>query len=177
MSDEQGTNIAEEIIANQRGHYAALGALIWTCPILLVWYSIVNLVPDLSGICIVVTGAVVGLVFRTHGKGVSGAFRFAAIFVYLTILIFTTALGVTLKGPIHVAIALGLFLGGTASAGFFAKRSINRVEEAALWRHRLSENGKTAAMFNSSWVLVPLSIIASLVSGVLATALILSFMA
>lgn len=64
----------EENLNKQNGLLAVLAAAFWIIPFIGFWYVIHSYHPNFSPIMLLLSGLLVGLAVRIHGKGMTGIF-------------------------------------------------------------------------------------------------------
>lgn len=121
--DQAQLDKVEVKLNKQNALLAVLGTAFWTMPFIAIWYFIYLYNPNLSPLMLLLSGFLVGLVVRIHGRGMTGLFSLIAITVHTCIVIVAFSLNIIFAGTIWVFLLFGLY-----AAGVIAAKKISRIE-------------------------------------------------
>lgn len=141
---------------NQHALKAALYTSMWCIPILLLWYGTFAVLPKASPLMLFVSGALLGVAVRYHGKGFMRRFAVLALLAHIIVVGVAINIGIVLSGTIWGIILLALYVSGAWAAAFFARRSVPLTDHRAFYL--LSEQQPHASrqqLKNRSYVAFP----------------------
>jgi hypothetical protein len=137
MQKERAIHLGEELVEDQRGIAAVIGASIWCAPILLGWYLLGVVYPDAAGVFILLSGFLIGVAFSIHGRPVTRPFQLAAVGAYLTLIYFSALTGMLYYGSSSIVSIVVMFLAGIVTAVAMARRSLTDEQKKAIWRYAI----------------------------------------
>lgn len=109
---QEHLNSVEAKLIKQNAVVAAIGVSFWAIPILTIWYFSFMQNPKFAPVMLVLTGALVGLVVRIHGRGYTRVFTAVTCLAYTGIALVAWDLGIMFDGTILAVILLLLFAAG-----------------------------------------------------------------
>ena len=106
----------------QNAFLAALGGAFWTMPILFAWFFVFQNFPKFAPLMLVLSGILIGIAVRLHGRGYTKRFSVVAFILHLSTVLIAVDFGILLEGKLWAIILFGLYFIGAWSAVFFAKK-------------------------------------------------------
>lgn len=128
--DQQELDKVEQKLKKQNGLKAAVAISFWSVLIFVAWYFVFQYQSQLAPMFLLISGALVGLAVRLHGKGYSVLFSFIA-FVAHGLLVVSALLYNLLLAPgdsIWAIFLLALYVFGAWSAAYIGRMQIPFLE-------------------------------------------------
>lgn len=113
----------EENLNKQNGLLAVFATAFWIIPFIGFWYVIHSYHPNFSPIMLLLSGLLVGLAVRIHGKGMTGIFSLIAVIAHSCIVIVAFSLNIVWTGTTWAFLLFGLY-----AAGVITAKKIARIE-------------------------------------------------
>ncbi|WP_115718128.1 hypothetical protein [Gallaecimonas mangrovi] len=155
----------EKRLKKQNGLLAVIGVTFWSCPIIVLWGAIYSVKPTLAGLMIPLSAALMALVVRSHGRGLSGSFKALTYQSFLLLVLTAMLFGFAIAGPVHMVVVLVLLLGGIAIAGFMHRKPLNPEEAQLYFRLTAIEESPLAqATINQWFLMLPLGLVGEVIS-------------
>ena len=124
MKIEQSQLDKVEARLNQQNAMAAvLGTALWIIPLITLWYVVYLYNPKFSPIMLLLSGFLIGVAVRIHGKGLTGIFSLIAILFHSSIVIVAFSLNIVLEGTTWALLLFGLYI-----AGVIVAKKVSRIE-------------------------------------------------
>ncbi|MEO2278887.1 hypothetical protein [Pseudoalteromonas pernae] len=151
---------------NQHAIKAAIGAAIWSIPLLLTWYGVYYFAPDFSPMMLFLAGVGLGFAVRVHGHGYRRRFALIALVAYVVLVVVAMNIGIVITGTIWGVILLGLFLSGAWASAFFARKGISMTENNAFYVLTEQQNHGSGELAKNRWYLaIPLVLVGSTITS------------
>ena len=142
---------------------ATVCSAIWLVPLLVLWYAVYHYKADLGPLFMVVSGFLIGLSVRFHGKGYKGFFSFIAFINYNFVILAAISLEIIVGKTIGAIFLFGLYAIGAGIAIHFARRQISIEENRAYLK--LTADEKAYNKLRNKWFLVlPVQVVALVLS-------------
>lgn len=157
MSIEQDYQHKIDVKLNQQNALkAALLLPLWSVLILLAWYVSFQIEDRFAPVFLTVSGIVVGLLVRLHGRGITRLFSGIAFIVHMLIVVAAFALGMGLAAgqSLLAAILLGLYCGGAWCAMYLARRNVPMLEQRALFQLTQMSVHSSQTKWQNRWFFV-----------------------
>jgi hypothetical protein len=113
----------EAKLNKQNALLAVLGTGFWTITFIALWYFVYLYNPTFSPVMLLLSGALVGLAVRFHGKGLTGVFSLIAVLFHTSIVLVAFSLNIVLEGTTWAFLLFGLY-----AAGVVLAKKVSRIE-------------------------------------------------
>jgi hypothetical protein len=141
----------------QNAIYAALGAASWTIPTLALWYFVFSLNPSFGVMMFLLSGCIIGLCVRYHGKGMKPLFSIIALITYIWIAAIAYIMGIVLHGTTWAIFLVGMFAAGGWLAMYLAKKEVPFEEHLAHTHLTSLQNHESESTKKNKWfIAIPL---------------------
>ncbi|EKE68657.1 hypothetical protein [Gallaecimonas xiamenensis] len=148
------------VLGRQCGLLAVLGVSLWSCPIIFCWGLIYHLAPTLAGIMLPLSGVLIALVVRYHGRGASSVFVLLSLLSYGVLLLTSLMFGFAIKTPGHLLVVATLVVTGLVGAwALFRARMRHDGSKALLSLLVLDRSPLGRALQNRWFLVLPLGLI------------------
>jgi len=168
QADLEAQNSAFQKIKNQTSLSAALGAAFWSMPILVLWAFIYQLKPGAGIAMLIISGVLIGLAVRIHGRGYERIFAFIGVLAHFCVVFSALQLDMLLGGNVLAVIVVGVYIVGAWCAMYFSRINIPFHEHKAFDSAFESGEYQQQKQFKNRWfVVLPLVTGLSLATGFL----------
>lgn len=129
--DQNQLNRVDAKLNKQNAIYAGLGTAFWLMPILVLWFFAYAYNGKLGVMMLLVSGCLIGLAARIHGKGMKTLFSMIAFLAYSWLALLAYSMQIVLHGPIWAVFLFGLYAVGAGLAIYLAKINVPFEEHRA----------------------------------------------
>ena len=159
----------------QNAFLAALGGAFWTMPILFAWFFVFQNFPKFAPLMLVLSGILIGIAVRLHGRGYTKRFSVVAFILHLSTVLIAVDFGILLEGKLWAIILFGLYFIGAWSAVFFAKKKVPFAEHRAYFELMEKTQHVSLKKWCNRWFVAMPSFLISMLSIHAMTTLMLVF--
>ena len=154
--EQQELDNVEQKLNKQNGLKAAVAISFWCIPIFVAWYFVFQYQSQLAPMFLLLSGALVGLAVRLHGKGYSVLFSFIAFVAHglLVVCAFLYNLLLAQGDSIWAIFLLALYVFGAWSAAYIGRIQIPFLEHKAFFLLTERNTHASSKQLNNSWFIV-----------------------
>jgi hypothetical protein len=166
----------EAKLNKQNALLAVLGAAFWTIPFIISWYFVYLYNPKFSPIMLLLSGFLVGIVVRIHGKGLTGIFSLIAILFHTCIVIVAFSLNIVLEGTTWALLLFGLYVAGVLAAKKISRIEVSFEEHRAYTKLTSPESHVSSKKLKNTWLIIlPILLIMLVLTSYLAMVSVMFF--
>ena len=159
---EQSREQVKAKLVKQSPLAAAIGVACWSIPIIILWITVFSIKSAIGPVMLVISGVLVGLAVRIHGRGYDRIFSVISLIAYLSVIAVALSSEVLISGTLSLSIYALLFALGSWSAAFIARKSIPFIDHKLF--AEVYESGELAGYkkIKNHWLVVlPSTLIAT----------------
>ena len=160
MSSEQVREDLIQRIRKQNGIAAALAVSFWAGVILVAWFFLYQMFPQMAWIMIPGSAILLAVIVRFVGRGYSGVFSALTYISFALVILMAWGAGVMVQGPIHGIVILILIFSGISCISFLSTIRIPREHHLVFFR--ITEMDKEApkpSLKNKAFLVLPLGLV------------------
>jgi len=148
---------------------AAIGAAVWLTPILFLWSVVYTQNKYLGPIMLVLSGVLVGLAVRFHGKGYGRLFSLLAFLTYTWLVFGAFNFGIVVGGATWAIFLFGLYALGAAAAIYLARIQVPFDDHKAYSYLTFTHTHASSYKLKNRWfVVLPVFVLVLLISSFIA---------
>ncbi|WP_414828456.1 hypothetical protein [Alteromonas sp. H39] len=160
--NQQEIDAVEAKLQRQHGMKAAIAAAFWAVPILVLWYVTYQINDSFAPLMLAISGILVGLAVRFHGRGYTPSFGIIAFLTHLAIVIAAFLFGMSLgEGQAVLAVMLaGFYVAGAWAAAFIGRARIPFTQHRAIYLLTEHKPHPSHKRLRNRWIItIPVSVI------------------
>lgn len=168
--EQQLLDKVESKLNKQNALYAALGASLWSVPLIALWYFIYTYSPNFGSIMMLVNGFLIGLIIRIHGRGMTKLFSLLALLSHTWIVVVALGLDIVISGTSSGIFLFGLYAAGAGVSMHIAKNGVPFEEHRAYdYLTSMNKHSSNTKIKNRWFIAVPILVLTMLISTSLTT--------
>lgn len=158
--DQAQLEKVETKLNKQNALMAALGACIWAMPTLVLWFLVYSQKSTFGPIMMLVSGLIIGLAVRFHGKGLNRLFSVIAFIVYTWLVVLAFALDIAVGGATWAVFLFGLYAAGAGIAIRLARIEVPFEEHKAhTYLTSMQRHTSDKKLLNRWFIVLPVLVI------------------
>lgn len=164
---QEELDAVEAKLHRQNGLIAAFAISLWSIPILLSWYFVYQVNDTFAPVMLTVSGGLIGLAVRFHGRGYFASFGGIAFLAHalLVIAAFLFGLGLGQGQSVWAFVLAGLYAFGAWLAVYLARLRVPFSEHKAYFKLTEMESHESGRKIKNRWfVVAPVTFVACCVS-------------
>ncbi|WP_125562899.1 hypothetical protein [Pseudoalteromonas rubra] len=159
----------EHRLNKQNALGAAIAGGLWVFPILFAWFGAFTLNADLGPLMLTVSGVLVGLVIRFHGRGYQKVFGVIAFVLHTWLVFLALALELIVSNDTWLMVLGILYVTGAWSSVYLARKKVPFSEHRAFFELAEKQQHASRKKLKNRWFIVlPVLLITSLATGLMA---------
>lgn len=168
-------NVLEKI-TKQNALAAALGAVFWCIPILVLWMFVYELKPAAATVMLWLSGALIGLAVRFHGRGYERLFAVIGFVSHACIVLIAWDFQIVIGGNVLSVILIGIYVLGAWSAAYLSRINISMHDYKAFDAFFACPDYLQQKKLKNRWfVVLPLVLVLTFVVGYIVAIAVLIF--
>lgn len=168
-------NVIEKI-TKQNALAAALGTVFWCIPILVLWVFIYELKPAAGAVMLWLSGALIGLAVRFHGRGYERLFSVIGFVSHACIVLLAWDFQIVVGGNVLSVILIGVYVLGAWSAAYLSRINISMHDYKAFDAYFACPDYIQQKKLKNRWfVVLPLLLVLTFVVGYIVAIAVLTF--
>lgn len=168
-------NVIEKI-TKQNALAAALGTVFWCIPILVLWVFIYELKPAAGAVMLWLSGALIGLAVRFHGRGYERLFSVIGFVSHACIVLLAWDFQIVVGGNVLPVILIGVYVLGAWSAAYLSRINISMHDYKAFDAYFACPDYIQQKKLKNRWfVVLPLLLVLTFVVGYIIAIAVLIF--
>lgn len=168
-------NVIEKI-TKQNALAAALGTVFWCIPILVLWVFIYELKPAAGAVMLWLSGALIGLAVRFHGRGYERLFSVIGFVSHACIVLLAWDFQIVVGGNVLSVILIGVYVLGAWSAAYLSRINISMHDYKAFDAYFACPDYLQQKKLKNRWfVVLPLLLVLTFVVGYIVAIAVLIF--
>ena len=168
-------NVIEKI-TKQNALAAALGTVFWCIPILVLWVFIYELKPAAGAVMLWLSGALIGLAVRFHGRGYERLFSVIGFVSHACIVLLAWDFQIVVGGNVLPVILIGVYVLGAWSAAYLSRINISMHDYKAFDAYFACPDYLQQKKLKNRWfVVLPLLLVLTFVVGYIVAIAVLIF--
>lgn len=145
----------------QHAVFASLGGAFWSIPAIVIWFWAYTYMPELGVMMFLLSGFLIGLAVRFHGKGMTRLFPLIALIAYTWVAIVAFSLEMVLHGSIWAMFLFGIYVTGAGVSMYLAKIGIPFEEHRAHTQlTSIQKHVSNKAKRNKWFIAIPILVLA-----------------
>lgn len=121
--EQREIDAVEARLDSQNGVSAACAVAVWSVPVIVLWYWVFQVNDTVAPLMLAISGAIIGLAVRFHGKGYTRTFGLIAFLAHAVMVVAALMLGLTLgEGQtMRAVLYFGFYVAGAWSAVYLSR--------------------------------------------------------
>ncbi|AZZ99297.1 hypothetical protein [Pseudoalteromonas sp. R3] len=159
----------EQRLDKQNALVAAVAGGLWVFPILCAWFGAFTLNADFGPLMLVVSGILIGLVTRLHGRGYQKVFGVIAFILHAWLAFLALALDLIVSNDTWLMVLGILYVIGVWSSVFLARKKVPFSEHRAFFELAEKQQHASRKKLKNRWfIALPALLVSSLAASWLA---------